>query len=166
MSLIIGEALWLHVSPMNQRRARSRVSDDSVMRDTTMEMRDLRVPILHAGTSRMRLSHVVRGPCLDPLEAIPAVLSWSTAWSTCHLWESHADHCSSGATTHNFHHRSSTSSPTLLLHCNSRWQHGHHSSSCHLGTRATTTGRLGFLPRIAISLSTTYSSAYGEPIEE
>jgi hypothetical protein len=35
-----------------------------------------------------------------------------------------------------------------------------------LGTHATAAGRLGFFPRIAISLGTTYSSACGEPIEE
>jgi hypothetical protein len=43
----------------NRRRARPRVSDDSVMRDAMMEMRDLRISILHVGASRMRLSHIV-----------------------------------------------------------------------------------------------------------
>jgi hypothetical protein len=35
-----------------------------------------------------------------------------------------------------------------------------------LGTHATIAGRLGFFPRIAISLGTTYSSTCGEPTEE
>jgi hypothetical protein len=35
------------------------VLDDSVMRDAMMKMCDLRISVLHAGTSRMRLSNVV-----------------------------------------------------------------------------------------------------------
>jgi hypothetical protein len=43
----------------NQRRAWARISDDSVMRDVMIEMRDLRVSVLRASASRMSLSHVV-----------------------------------------------------------------------------------------------------------
>jgi hypothetical protein len=35
------------------------VSDDSVMRDVTMEMRDLNISVLRAGASRLCLSHIV-----------------------------------------------------------------------------------------------------------
>jgi hypothetical protein len=43
----------------NRRRARACVSDDTVMRDATMEMCDLCISVLHAGTSPLRVSHVV-----------------------------------------------------------------------------------------------------------
>jgi hypothetical protein len=43
----------------NQRRARMRISDDSIMRDAMMETHDLRVSVLHAGVSRLCVSHVV-----------------------------------------------------------------------------------------------------------
>jgi hypothetical protein len=45
----------------NRRRVRTRVSDDSVMRDTMMEMRDLRVSVLHVSASQMCVSHIVQG---------------------------------------------------------------------------------------------------------
>jgi hypothetical protein len=44
----------------NQRHVRLCVSDDSVMRDATIETHDLCVSVLRADTSRMRLSHVVQ----------------------------------------------------------------------------------------------------------
>jgi hypothetical protein len=37
-----------------------RVSDNSIMRDATMEMHDLRISVLHVGAFQMRLSHVVK----------------------------------------------------------------------------------------------------------
>jgi hypothetical protein len=43
----------------NRRRARLRISDNSVMRDVMTETRDLRVSILRVSASRMSLSHVV-----------------------------------------------------------------------------------------------------------
>jgi hypothetical protein len=57
----MGDALQLSASPMhtNQRCAQARVSDYSIMRDVTMETRDLRVSIFRAGASRLCLSHVV-----------------------------------------------------------------------------------------------------------
>jgi hypothetical protein len=61
MSRIMGDVLQLSGSPMytNRRRARARISDDFVMRDAMTKLCNLRVFILRAGTSQMRLSHVV-----------------------------------------------------------------------------------------------------------
>jgi hypothetical protein len=55
----------------NRRRGHPPVTDDSVMRDTTMEMHDLRVSILRAGTSRMRLLHVVNDIIKLIIDLIP-----------------------------------------------------------------------------------------------
>jgi hypothetical protein len=43
----------------NRRRVQTRVSDDSVMRDTATEMYDLCISVLRTGVSRMRFSQVV-----------------------------------------------------------------------------------------------------------
>jgi hypothetical protein len=43
----------------NRRHARTRVLDDSVIRDTMTKTRDLRVSILCVGTSPLCVSHVV-----------------------------------------------------------------------------------------------------------
>jgi hypothetical protein len=51
----------------NRRRARARVSDDSVMRDVTTETRDLCVSVHHAGASRLCVSHVVALPTPAPI---------------------------------------------------------------------------------------------------
>jgi hypothetical protein len=42
----------------NQRRARARISDDSIMRDATMETRELHVSIIRTGVSPRCVSHV------------------------------------------------------------------------------------------------------------
>jgi hypothetical protein len=42
----------------NQRRVWVHISDDFVMRDATIETCDLRIFVLHAGASRLCLSHV------------------------------------------------------------------------------------------------------------
>jgi hypothetical protein len=61
MSLIIDDALWLRASLMyaNRRRARLRISDNSVIWDVTMETCDLHVFVLWVSASYMRLSHLV-----------------------------------------------------------------------------------------------------------
>jgi hypothetical protein len=87
-----------------------------------------------------------RGPCQDPPEVILAELHRSTAWFTCHPWDSRADPHSSRATAHSFSSRSTT---ILFSLCSSREQLCHHSRLRHWGTRATTVGRLGTSPRNA-----------------
>jgi hypothetical protein len=47
----------------NQRRAQLRVSGDAVIRDVTTETCDLRVSILHVGTSPLCVSRVVVIQC-------------------------------------------------------------------------------------------------------
>jgi hypothetical protein len=44
----------------SRRSAWAHVSDDSVMRDVTMETCDLRVSVIRAGVSRQCVSHIVR----------------------------------------------------------------------------------------------------------
>jgi phenylalanyl-tRNA synthetase alpha subunit len=44
---------------INRRCAPSHISNDSVMRDTTMITRDMRISVLRTDTSQMRISHVV-----------------------------------------------------------------------------------------------------------
>jgi hypothetical protein len=60
----------------NQRRALSRISDDSVMRDVMTETRDLYVSILRVGASQMRLSHVV--PISSFVKIMSFVLNYYT----------------------------------------------------------------------------------------
>jgi hypothetical protein len=57
----MGDTPEPHTSLMccNQRRVRSCISDDSIMRDATTETRDLHVSVLHAGASQMSLPHIV-----------------------------------------------------------------------------------------------------------
>jgi hypothetical protein len=72
----------------------------------------------------------------------------STVWFTHHPWDSHADLHSYRETASSF---SRSSSSTLVLHSLriTRGQLDRHSRSHQWGTRATTMGRLGTLPRIA-----------------
>jgi hypothetical protein len=60
----------------NWRRTRLCVSDDSVMRDVTIEMHDLRVSVLRAGTSRMMRFHVVVA-----CQCRGSSQSWCYSWS-------------------------------------------------------------------------------------